>query len=196
MDSQEVISIVKNIIKSQKKFNYDSLPNISYYVNCIDKKNITPLHFYCKKKDEFKCLEILQYPNICIYEKKHPLEESTYRRLKNVSLKMIELNLIPKDASILEDTFFNCLNLEMEDVGISLLNCLNIKEMLKQNIKSSNPIYVSIKNNLNNMLVEMIKIIKINDVSSYYNDLFDYANKHNNVIVITFLQNNLKQNRF
>ncbi len=194
MDSPEVISIVKNIIKTQKKFNYDSLPNISYYVDCIDKKNITPLHFYCKKKDEFKCLEILQYPNICIYEKKHPLEEATYRRLKKVSLKMIELNMIPQDESILEETFLNCLNHEMEDIALALFNHMNIKEMLKNGLASCNPIYLATKYNLNKVMVEIIKRIKIRDISFYYDDLFEYAKKNNNILLISFLQQNIKQN--
>lgn len=190
MDSPEVISIIKNIIKTQKKFNYDSLPNISHYVDCIDKKNITPLHFYCKKKDEFKCLEILQYPNICINEKKHPLEESTYRRLKKVSLKIIELNMIPKDESVLEETFLNCLNHEMEDIALLLINYINIKEMLKNGLASCNPIYLATKHNLNKVMAEIIKRIKIRDISFYHDDLFEYAKKNNNILLITFLQQN------
>lgn len=195
MDSPEVISILKNIIKNQKKFNYDSLPNISYYVDCIDKNNNTPLYFYCKRKDESKCLEILKYPNICIYEKKHPLEEATYKKLKTVSLKMLELNIIPLDETTLEETFLNCLHPEMEDVGLALLHKINLSKMVKNNFKSSNPIYICTKYNLNKIIENLTKIIRIEDIYCFYNDLLKYAHKYNNTLIIVFLQQYLKQNR-
>ena len=64
----ESIPIIKNIIKNQKKFNYDSLPNISHFVDICDLYQITPLEFYCRKKNKSKIIEILEIMRKKVYE--------------------------------------------------------------------------------------------------------------------------------
>jgi hypothetical protein len=163
--SNESIQIIKNIIKNQKKFNYDSLPNISYFVDSYDLYGYSALEYYCRKNNENKVLEILNTPNFTILEveKFHPFLDCCKYKMINACKKMIELNIIPKYTHVLKKCISYCFCLKMEEIAILLFDKIDMQII--------NPIYK--KKNRINPLHDAIK----NDLRIITNYLFNYYEK-------------------
>jgi len=155
------ISYIKNIIKLQKKFNYDSIPDIYNFADCHDAKLITPLAFYCYKQNENRTLEILENPDCLIFESKHPLLDATYNFMKKTCNLMIQKNIIPKNKELLDMCFNNCLSSEMEEIAILLLPYMNLESLkeLYSNGKYINPVECSKKYHLKKLYSELLTIL-------------------------------------
>jgi len=155
------ISYIKNIIKLQKKFNYDSIPDIYNFADCHDASLITPLAFYCSKQDVKRTLEILENPNCLFFESKHPLIDATFNFMKRTCSLMIQKNIIPKNKELLDVCFNNCLSIEMEEIAIMLLPYMNLESLkdLYSNGKYINPIEYSKKYHLKKLYSELVPIL-------------------------------------
>lgn len=155
------ISYIKNIIKLQKKFNYDSIPDIYNFADCHDASLITPLAFYCYKQDVKRTLEILENPNCLIFESKHPLIDATYNFMKKTCSLMIQKNIIPKNKELLDRCFNNCLNNEMEEIAILLLPYMNLESLkeLYSNGKYINLLEYSKKYHLKKLELKLLVVL-------------------------------------
>jgi hypothetical protein len=192
MDSPEVITSIKNIIKNQKRFNYDSLLDISNFTDCIDKKGITPLFFYCKKGNDEKALQILNTNNFIINRDKDYFDEAAYNRMPKTCLKMLEKKIEPFNYA---ETFTLCMSSKMEDVAIEMLKHFKVTDdvIFYKNDKVINPLIFCIKNKLNKLLEKLLPYY------SYFNNynftgfhIFYYATRYNCEVTLKYALTNKK----
>lgn len=192
MEETFSIDYIKNIIKLQNKFNYNSIAAITLFADTMDKKGITPLYFFCKERNEKKCLELLDISDCLINEDLHPLEEATYQRLNNISWKLIEKNLIPKNISVLEQCFYNCMNKKMEVLAINLLNYSQKNKLIIYSNTQENPIFRCIKKDLTNLIPHLLTDYDLIDKIFNNVNLLDYSTKYNNYMIFKYLSDNNK----
>ena len=183
----ESIPIIKNIIKNQKKFNYDSLPNISHFVDICDLYQITPLEFYCRKKNKSKIIEILDTKKFLIFEfdDYHPFLTCCEKSMFDICIKMANMNILPKLLDNVLDSLPYCLNSNMESIFVNLIENIDMHTINPIYVKQNriNPMHYAIKHNL--------KLI-INKLFDYY-DIFDYDEEINlNIFAIACINNDLK----
>jgi len=185
--SSESIQLIKNIIKNQKKFNYDSLPNISDFVDCYDLYDYTPLEYYCSKNNETKVLEILNTPNFSIldFEDYHPFQDCCKYLMTDACKKMIELDRIPNYKPLIEKCISYCFYSKMEEIAVFLFDKVDVQTINPIYIKRNriNPLHYAIKHNLG---------IIINYLYNHYK-LFDMDNERdNNTFFICCKYNNIE----
>ena len=192
MDSPEVIACIKNIIKNQRKFNYDSIPNISNFADITDKKGISPLFYYCKKGKEDKTLELLDSPILKLSKSNDYFDEAAYNRMSKTCLKMLEKKIFPFNFG---ETFAYCLDSKMEDVAVELLNHFDVVNdiiIIKGN-KIINPIIYCIKNKLEKILVHLLQHYSYFDNYNFNgHHIFYYASKYNNEMTVKYAIENKK----
>jgi hypothetical protein len=192
MDSPEVIAYIKNIIKNQKRFNYDSLLDISNFADCIDKKGITPLFFYCSKGNDEKALQILNIHNFTTNPIKDYFDEASYNRMPKTCLKMLEKEIEPFKF---DKSFVLCLNSKMEDVAIEMLKHFKVTDDITfyKNKKIINPIIYCIRNKLNKLLEKLLPYYSYFDNYNFTGlHIFYYACRYNNEITLKYSLENKK----
>lgn len=200
-------SLVKNIIKNQKKFNYDSLPNITLFADCFDKKQVSPFEFYSMKGNEEKTLKLLDVSNNKFYTSNeyHPFEDCCYNFLSNTCLKMIEKELVPSNPILLINCFGYCLHSKMEKIAKFLFNKIvkqhptEIKKLkiVNNGYNNVNPLHFSIINNLNEIKILLLDYFDIFNFDENLNiDVFLLACQLNNIELIELILNKYKINPF
>jgi hypothetical protein len=192
MDSPEVITYIKNIIKNQKRFNYDSLLDISNFADCIDKKGITPLFYYCTKGNDEKALLILNTPNFITNPVKDYFDEAAYNRMPKTCLKMLEKDIEPFNFG---ETFVLCLNKKMEEVAIEMLSRFKITDDIPfyKNHKIINPIIYCIRNKLDKLLEKLLPHYLYFDNYNFNGvHIFFYACRYNSEITLKYVLENKK----
>ena len=194
MDSPEIIAYIKNIIKHQKRFNYDSILDISHVADCIDKKGFTPLFFYCSKGNDEKALQILNAPNFKINSSKDYFDEASYNRMPNTCIKMLEKGIFPFNFG---ESFVLCLNPKMEHVAVEMLKHFKITDdiLFYKNRKIINPIVYCIRNKLNKLLEKLLPhYLYFNNYNFVGFHIFYYASRYNNEIALKYALENKKIN--
>ena len=157
------INFIKNIIKNQRNFNYDTIPDITLFADIEDKTNISPLSYYCLKKNKDKIMTILNTPNFSKkYKGIHPFVDICYYKLSEPAEIMLDINYLPKNDE-LSESFCLCLNKKMEHIAIKLLNKINPLNIvtITDGRKYINPLSYSIKNDLENVFETLINNFKI-----------------------------------
>jgi hypothetical protein len=200
-------SFIKNIIKNQKKFNYNSLPDVTLFADCLDKNNISAFEFYCKKGNEENTLKLLDVSNNKFYSSKnyHPFKDCCYNFLSATCEKMIEKNILPTNPKLLIQCFGYCLHSKMEKIAKCIFNIIIKEHPNEMNTLKTvhngemfvNPLHYSIEHNLHEIQVVLFDYYDLLNFDEFNNiDIFTIACKLNNTELINLLLHKYKINPF